>query len=114
MMEIFSTRTTNDMPERRYQRRWKPRVELGLYLCGYGLGSHPFCEQPRLIEASADGAFLGMNYLAPIGQRLLLVNKATSEEQECSVVYVYHSDVLSVRVAVAFASPNPCVGPTVT
>ena len=82
-------------------------MELELYICGHGLGSHPFCEQPRLIEASANGAFLGMNHLAPIGQRLLLVNKATAEEQECSVVYVYHSDMLSVKVAVVFASPNP-------
>jgi hypothetical protein len=107
MMEIFSAPTTNDMPERRHQQRWKPQMEIELYIYGYGLGSHPFCEQPRLIEASANGAFLEMNHLAPIGQRLLLVNKATAEEQECSVVYVYHSDVLSVEVAVAFASPHP-------
>ena len=106
MMEIFSTATTNDIPERRKQRRWRPQVRLELYICGYGLGSHPFCEQPRLIEASANGAFLEMNCLSPIGQRLLLVNKATAEEQECSVVHVYHSDMLVVKVAVAFTSPN--------
>ena len=105
MMKIFSTPTTNDVPERRHQRRWRPQMELELYICGYGLGRHPFCEQPYLIEASANGAFLEMNCLAPEGQRLLLVNKATAEEQECSVVHVYHSDMLSVKVA--FASPNP-------
>ena len=42
------------MPERRHQRRWKPRWSLSLHICGYGLGRHPFCEQPRLIEASAE------------------------------------------------------------
>jgi hypothetical protein len=106
MMEIFSTPTTNDQPERRHVQRWRPQIELELYVCGYGLGSHPFCEQPRLIEVSANGAFFEMNCIAPEGQRLLLVNKATAEEQECSVVYVYHSESLSVKVAVAFASPN--------
>lgn len=107
MLEIFDVPTTNYTPERRHEQRWAPQTELALYICGYGLGGHPFCEEPRLIEASGNGTFLEMNSLVPEGQRLLLVNKATSEEQECRVVYVYHSDSLSVKVAVAFVSPNP-------
>jgi hypothetical protein len=108
MFEIFNAPLTEHTPERRHEQRWRPQTKLELYICGRDLGGHPFFEQPRLIEASANGAFLEMNRLVPEGgQGLLLVNKITAEEQECKVVYVYHSDSLSVRVALAFVSSNP-------
>jgi hypothetical protein len=89
-------------PERRRAARWKAHVPVFVY--GHG-GQAPFHEDAYSAVVSDCGALLIMTTAVPIGEKLLLTNKVTQDEQECRVAGLGRRDGPSIKVAVEFIAP---------
>ena len=92
-------------PERRRTARWPAHVPVFVY--GHTLGAAPFHEEAYSTNVSALGARLVMLSDVLPGQTLLLTNKVTQAEQECSVAYVDTRNPQAVEVAVEFPLLSP-------
>lgn len=92
-------------PERRRSARWPAHVPVFVY--SHTLGAAPFHEEAYSTNVSALGARLVMLSDVLPGQTLLLTNKVTQVEQECSVAYVDTRNPQAVEVAVEFPLLSP-------
>src|SRR3984893_6049061 len=88
--------------KRRHTQRWKPSVTL--YVCGYAVGHYPFSEPACVVEVNENGAQLQLISPVHVGQKLVLVNAATMEDEDCQVVHVDEGNEERVTVAVRFKS----------
>ncbi len=93
----------------RSDRRREPRVPLRVAVFVYGHCSNrdPFHEETETTGVNAYGGLLTLTTGVRHGQRLLLTNKDTRQEQECHVVYVGAPQAERIEVGVAFAEPAP-------
>jgi|GEM_PF-2816495 len=95
-----------------FERRRSSRqsVYVPLFVYGYGEGQEPFHQETNTLQVNANGALLRLDGSAKVyrGQKLLLMNRLTNEEQECQIVMLAkrpkHSDL---RVGVAFTTAAP-------
>lgn len=95
-----------------FERRRSSRqsVYVPLFVYGYGEGQEPFHQETNTLQVNANGALLRLDGSAKVhrGQKLLLMNRLTNEEQECQIVMLAkrpkHTDL---RVGVAFAKAAP-------
>ncbi len=71
-------------PDRRRSERIELRVPVLIY--GHPPGGDPFYEEATTLQVSAHGGLLILPPGVKVGQKLLLTNKHTQEEQECHVV----------------------------
>ncbi|MGC1105968.1 MAG: hypothetical protein WA876_05480 [Candidatus Acidiferrales bacterium] len=92
------------------ERRQSSRVSVyvPVFVYGYTSEDEPFHQDTNTLQVNANGGLLRLNENVQCGQRLLLVNRVTKEEQECYVVTLAsrpkHADI---RVGVAFARSAP-------
>lgn len=95
-----------DNVERRQSCRISMYVPVFVY--GYTAADEPFHQDTNTLQVNANGGLLHLNANVRYGQKLLLRNRVTQEEQECYVVTLTkrpkHGDV---RVGVAFAHCAP-------
>lgn len=94
------------------ERRRSSRTSLyvPLFVYGYSSAEEPFYQETNSLEVNANGGLLHLRGDANVrrGQKLLVMNRLTKEEQECYVVTLAkrpkHEDL---RVGVAFAKAAP-------
>ncbi len=79
-----------------------------VFVYGYASENEPFYQETNTLQVNANGGLLRLDTSVQHGQKLLVVNRVTKEEQECYVVSLAkrpkHEDL---RVGVAFAKAAP-------
>lgn len=94
-----------DLSERRSSPRTSKYVPVFVY--GYTAPDEPFHEQTNTLEVNANGGLLRLDANVHFGQKLLLMNRVTKEEQECYVVTLAKRPKRADRhVGVALAKPG--------
>jgi len=91
--------------ERRRSKRRPITANIRIY--GHGPGMNPFYEENPILNVSAEGALLLLKVPVAAGQKLLLVNEATGQAQECRVLRTACRKTQELEVAVAFSAPHP-------
>lgn len=95
-----------DAAERRRSARTSMYVPVFVY--GYAAPDEPFHEETNTLQVNANGGLLRLGANVHFGQKLLLVNRLTKEEQECYVVTLAKRPKRAERhVGVAFARCAP-------
>jgi hypothetical protein len=94
-----------ETPNRRRGRRWAR--DISVYVYGHGPGTEPFHEEAHTLNVSANGALLLLSVPVHKGQRLLLTNQFTQQEQDCRVVFLGTQHSRTVETGVAFPRTNP-------
>lgn len=91
------------------ERRTGDRRDLAanIRVYGHGQGMVPFFEENSILNASETGALLLMRTAVVAGQKLLLINEAAEQVQECLVVRTSCRDSKELEVAVEFPNPQP-------
>lgn len=103
--ESIESRFPNKM-----ERRQTPRssVYVPVFVYGYASEDEPFYQETNTLQVNANGGLLRLDANVHRGQKLLVMNRVTKEEQECYVVSLAkrpkHEDL---RVAVAFMKAAP-------
>ena len=93
--------------ERRRSPRWNATVPIFVYGHVGADAQEPFHEEAYSAVVSDRGALLIMTTEVPVGQKLLLTNKATESEQECRVIRVGRCDGPSIAIGVEFQAAAP-------
>jgi PilZ domain len=94
-----------EIPDRRRSRR-RP-VDVAVFVYGHGPGRDTFHEEAHTLDVNASGALLLLSVPVRKGQRLLLTNRQTQQEQDCRVVYLGARHTRTVEAGVAFPEMNP-------
>jgi hypothetical protein len=92
------------MPDRRSGARADVYVPLFVY--GYTLSQEPFHEDTNSLEVSVNGGLLRLDAPVGRGQKLLLLNRVSRLEMECTVVRVATQSKRTF-VGVTFARSAP-------
>jgi hypothetical protein len=90
-------------------RRRSPRhaFDISVYVYGHGQGTEPFHEEAHTLKVNADGALLLLSVPVHKGQKLLLTNLLTQQDQDCRVVFLGTQHSRTVETGVAFPQTNP-------
>jgi hypothetical protein len=94
----------------RAERRRSPRTSMyvPVFVYGYNLADEPFHQETNTLQVNANGALLRIDTNLLHGQKLLLQNRLTREEQECYVVtLIKRPRHVDFCVGVAFAKAAP-------
>lgn len=91
--------------DRRQSRRWL--IDIPVYVYGHNAQKEPFHEEAHTLRINANGALLLLSVPVQKGQRLLLTNTLTQQEQDCSVVYLGMRRSRTIETGVAFPHSNP-------
>lgn len=67
----------------------------------------PSSEESYTLVVNAHGALIALAVIVQLGQKLVLENRVTQKQEECSVVYVGEKQAGKVEVGIAFAHPAP-------
>jgi hypothetical protein len=94
-----------EIPDRRRSRRWA--MDITVYVYGHGPGRDPFHEEAHTLNVSAGGGLLLLSVPVRKGQKLLLTNRLTQQEQECRVVYLGTRRSRTIEAGVEFLETNP-------
>jgi hypothetical protein len=89
--------------------RRSQRVSLALpvLVCGESPKRKPFREEALTVAFNAHGALLILHARIELGQKLLLVNPKTRDEQEARVMYFTPASGGLAHVGVEFMRPAP-------
>ena len=93
-----------------YERRQSPRksVYVPVFVYGYTSSDEPFHQDTNTLQVNANGGLLRLNADVQYGQKLLVMNRVTKQEQECYVVTLTERPKRAdVCVGVAFARSAP-------
>lgn len=97
---------SSDKMERR--RSSRSSVYVPVFVYGYASKDETFYQETNTLQVSANGGLLRLDANVQHGQKLLVVNRVTQEEQECYVVTLAkrpkHEEL---RVGIAFAKSAP-------
>ena len=96
--------TTSNSASRRSQRLLRG---LPLVVCGESPKRKPFREEALTVAFNAHGALLILYAKVELGQKLLLMNPTTWDEQEACVMYSTPSSGGLTHVGVEFMRPAP-------
>jgi hypothetical protein len=91
--------------ERRGSDRRSLAANIRIY--GHGQSLTPFFEENPVLNTSETGALLLMKTPVVAGQKLLLINEAAEQVQECRVIRTSFRDSQEFEVAVEFPSALP-------
>lgn len=94
-----------EVPDRRRSRRWS--LDVPVYVYGHAQGKEPFHEEAHTLHVNANGALLLLSVPVRKGQKLLLTNTLTQQEQDCRVVFIGTKRSRTVEAGVAFPLTNP-------
>ena len=93
------------LPDRRRSPRWS--FDIPVYVYGHGPNREPFHEEAHTLHVNANGALLLLSVPVQNGQRLLLTNGLTQQEQDCRVVFLGTRHSRTIETGVAFPETNP-------
>ena len=97
-----------EVQNRRVQRRTqRVLVEVAVLVYGHTPGKGPFQEETRTIQVSVHGGLITLATPVERGQRLILTNLITHEEQACYVAYVGKERGDRIEVGVGFTEAAP-------
>jgi hypothetical protein len=99
------TKDVMEIPNRRRSRRLA--LDIAVYVYGHGPEEEPFHEEAHTLNVSSNGALLLLSVPIRKGQRLLLTNQLTQQEQDCRVVFLGTRHSRTVETGVAFPTTNP-------
>ena len=111
--ESFENYRTDDrMGEGAVERRRSSResVYVPLFVYGHRSCDEPFYQETNTLEVNCNGGLLHLDEAANVrpGQKLLVMNRLTKEEQECYVVTLKKRPKRAdLRVGIAFAKEAP-------
>ncbi len=90
-------------------KRRSQRLLLSMRVAVRGLGqdNQPFEEETHTLVVNAHGGLLALGASVMQGQRLVLVNVQTKEEQECKVLRIGQNHGGKKQVAFEFMRPAP-------
>jgi hypothetical protein len=94
-----------EIPDRRRSRRWV--LDISVYVYGHGPEKEPFHEEAHTLHVNANGALLLLSAPVHKGQKLLLTNRTTQQEQDCRVVFLGAKRSRTVEAGIAFPEANP-------
>jgi hypothetical protein len=94
-----------EVPDRRRSRRWS--LDIPVYVYGHGPSKEPFHEEAHTLHVNANGALLLLSVPIRTGQKLLLTNTLTQQEQDCRVVFLGTKRSRTVEAGVEFPLTNP-------
>ncbi len=94
-----------EVPDRRRARRWS--FDIPVYVYGHGPHEEPFHEEAHTLHVNANGALLLLSVPVRKGQKLLLTNGLTQQEQDCQVVFLGTRRSRTIEAGVAFPKTNP-------
>lgn len=92
------------------ERRQSPRSSMyvPVFVYGYASEDQPFHQETNTLQVNANGGLLRLDANVQRGQKLLVMNRLTKEEQECYVVSLAkHPKHEDLRVGVAFTKAAP-------
>src|ERR1700730_13369486 len=92
-------------PERRGCDRRSLAAKIRIY--GHGQGLTPFFEENSVLNTSEMGALLIMKTPVVAGLRVIRINEAAEQVQECLVIRTSYRDSQELEVAVEFPSAQP-------
>lgn len=100
------------MDEQMVERRRSSResVYVPLFIYGHTVNQEPFHQETNTLEVNANGGLLHLDETANVhrGQKLLVMNRVSKEEQECYVVTLAKRPKRAdLHVGVAFAKAAP-------
>ena len=96
--------STSDSARRRSQRLL---LGLPVVVCGESPNQESFREEALTVAFNAHGALLVLYARVELGQKLLLMNPATWDDQEARVVYSAPSYGGLAHVGIEFTRPAP-------
>jgi hypothetical protein len=102
---LTSGEAAAEVPDRRQSRRWA--IDVPVYVYGHGPGKEPFHEEAHTLRVNSNGALLLLSVPVRKGQKLLLTNRLTQQEQSCRIVFLGTRRSRTVEAGIAFAVPNP-------
>jgi hypothetical protein len=94
-----------EVRDRRRSRRWS--FDIPVYVYGHGQGKEPFHEEAHTLHVNANGALLLLSVPVRKGQKLLITNTLTQQEQDCRVVFLGTRRTRTVEAGIAFPTTNP-------
>jgi|SRR5882757_1654386 len=94
-----------ETPDRRRSRRWS--LDIPVYVYGHGPSTDPFHEEAHTLHVNANGALLLLSVPVRTGQKLLLTNTLTQQEQDCRVVFLGTRRSRTVETGIEFPETNP-------
>lgn len=98
----------NGAPRSERRKSARASVYVPLFVYGYDSASQPFHQETHTLEVSADGGLLKLDANVQRGQKLLLMNRVTKQEQECYVVGLKnHPKRSHLHVGVSFKQSAP-------
>jgi hypothetical protein len=90
------------------RRSARASIYVPVFVYGYTSSDEPFHQDTNTLQVNDNGGLLRLDANVQRGQKLLVMNRVTQEEQECFVVTATkrpkHADL---RVGVAFAKSSP-------
>lgn len=89
---------------RRSQRLF---IQIPVVVSGQLDRTTPFTEETNTVVLNAHGALVQLNTAVQIGQKLMLQNVRTKENQEVTVVFLAPAEGRKSNVALEFTSPRP-------
>lgn len=92
------------------ERRQSPRTStyVPVFVYGYTSADEPFHQDTNTLQVNANGGLLRLDAKVHYGQKILVMNRVTREEQECYVVtLIERPKRADVCVGVAFARSAP-------
>ena len=90
-----------------YRRSKRLSLRVAVRVCGRTRNKNAFHEETHTLSVNAHGALVILTARVELGQTILLVNKATQEEQECRVVHVGPTADGKTKVGFAFKHTAP-------
>ena len=94
----------NPSSRRRSQRLF---IQIPVVVSGQVDQSTPFSEEANTVVLNAHGALVQLSTAVQIGQKIMLQNVRTKEQQEVTVVFLAPAEGRKSNVALEFTSPRP-------
>ncbi len=94
-------------PRRQLRRSHRLVLSMPVHVFGQDVFKESFNEFTRMLSVSAHGGSLALAARIEKGQRILIVNKMTGNEQECRVVHVGSMKDGKWTVGIEFVEPVP-------
>ena len=96
-----------EQPASDRRRSHRVLVQLPVVVRGQGAGDGPFEEETHTLVVGAHGCLLLLAASVSTGQKLVLRNKSTHEEQQCRVVHVGKASGGKTQVGLEFTRAAP-------
>src|SRR5260370_40231472 len=96
--------TGNPSSRRRSQRLF---IQIPVVVSGQLNPSTPFSEEANTVVLNAHGALVQLNTAVQIGQKIMLQNVRTKEQQEVTVVFLAPAESRKSNVALGCTTPRP-------